>query len=257
MKDMLRKAAAAAALLLCIPGLSGCAKAETPPQVLGDLAWSEAAEEAACTVLLPEGAQLVPYLVLTKNYGGTGCALLLRETVLPEPYIFNPNENYGAYYENSAADVYLQETFAAALGVTPETVPVEITACDSLHGQGQTVVTIQRQVFLLSALEAGCGSGRTFLGEGNPMAWFEDPDHRIARTETGDAVTWWLRTPCAWYDNVVCCVNTEGVMVFCGLGGITEADSRFFLRPALCLPADTKVVRNPNGTYELKEDIAG
>lgn len=256
MREIFRKAAAMA-LLMCIPGIAGCGKPEMPPQVLGDLAYSEDAPESQFTVLLPEGGEKVPYLVLTNNYADTGCALLLRKFVLPEPRIFNPNENYGSYYENSAVDRFLQEEFVQELGVSPETVPVEITAYDSLHGQGQDLTAISRQVFLLSALEAGCGSGRTFLGEGTALTCFEEEAHRVAYTEAGDAVTWWLRTPCAWYDNVVCCVNTEGVMVFCGLGGITDEDNRFFLRPALCLPADRKIVQNSKGVYELKEDIAG
>ena len=250
MRSFFRAVATAAALILCIPGLSGCRK-DTPPQTLGDLAGT------GLTVLLPEGGQQVPYLVLAEDYMDTGCALLLREQVLPQPHIFNPNENYGAYYENSALDRMLSEAFAPTLGVTPEQVPVEITACDSLHGQGQDVTTIYRQVFLPSALEAGCGSGRTFLAEGQDPGFFEEDARRIAMTETGEAVTWWLRTPGAWYDNVVCCVNSEGVMVFCGLGDIIRENSEFYVRPALCLSADLPVKQRETGEYELNADIAG
>ena len=67
------------------------------------------------TVYLKEKGGYEPYLVLSKNYNGYGNVLLLRKYLLDEERIFNEEKRWGAYYEDSKIDSYLNTEFKQTL----------------------------------------------------------------------------------------------------------------------------------------------
>ena len=240
---------------VCVACISGCGSdTDRPPSVLGDLAYTEEKEELEYTLLLPEDDTLVPYLVLTDDYNNTGNCLLLRKYILDETSIFNVNAIYSGYYENSVIDQMLEQDFLRKLSpdaadlVVPTEIP--ITARESLHGGGDSVIEIERKVFLLSATEVGKPGSGIILSEGEALKYFYNNEQRIACFETGEAVPWWLRTPVAWYDNVVCGVGSNGIIGSGGVGTI-NGDEKNGVRPAFCMPADIPIYPGDDGYYVL------
>ena len=240
---------------ICVVCISGCdSDTDRPPSVLGDLAYTEEKEELEYTLFIPEDDTLVPYLVLTDDYNNTGNCLLLRKYLLDETSIFNVNAPYSGYYENSEIDQMLEQDFLRKLSpdasdlVVPTEIP--ITARESLHGGGDSVIEIERKVFLLSATEVGNPRFRTILTEGEALKYFYNNEQRIACFETGEAVPWWLRTPSAWDDNVVCGVGSNGIIGIGGVGTI-NGDEKNGVRPAFCMPADIPIYLGDDGYYVL------
>lgn len=246
------------AAVICAVCLSGCSSADDkPPSSLGDLAYTAEKEELEFTLFVPEDDVLVPYLVLTNDYNHTGNCLLLRKCILEERSPFNLNVSYSAYYENSKIDQMLEHDFIYKLSpdmldlIIPTEIP--ITAKESLHGGGESVITIQRKVFLLSASEVGNRGSRTILNEGETLKYFYNNEQRIAYSETGDAASWWLRTPSAWYDNVVCGVGSNGVIGIGGVGSFGESEYKNGVRPAFCISPEIPISRTDEGHYVLED----
>ena len=240
---------------ICVACISGCGSdTDRPPSVLGDLAYTEEKEELEYTLLLPEDDRLVPYLVLTDDYNNTGNCLLLRKYLLDETSIFNVNARYSGYYEYSEVDQMLEQDFLRKLSpdasdlIVPTEIP--ITARESLHVGGDTVIEIERKVFLLSATEVGKPGSRTILTEGEALKYFYNNEQRIACFETGEAVPWWLRTPSVAHDNVVCGVGSNGIIGIGGVGTI-NGDEKNGVRPAFCMPADIPIYPGDDGHYVL------
>ena len=234
--------------LILLQNISGCAMVRPAanvsvtydtPEVLGDISYDVDTDQV-CRLFINEE----PYLVLSNDYGGN--CLLLREYLLEEEQIYNkPGEN-ASYYPGSSIDRYLIEVFLPTL---PENVQdmiikstIEVTASDSLYIGGKATTTVQRKVFLLSFTELNQGSSRTNLQEGEPLPYFREKSHRVAYYSDGTPGSWWLRTPNVSSGTIVCGVSAEGIV---GIGGIynpNEADSyRNGVRPAFCLPRDTKI----------------
>ena len=240
---------------VCVACISGCGSdTDRPPSVLGDLAYTEEKEELEYTLFIPEDDTLVPYLVLTDDYNNTGNCLLLRKYLLDETSIFNVNAPYSGYYENSEIDQMLEQDFLRKLSpdaadlVVPTEIP--ITARESLHGGGDSVIEIERKVFLLSATEVGKPRLRTILTEGEALKYLYNNEQRIACFETGEAVPWWLRTPSVAHDNVVCGVGSNGIIGIGGVGTI-NGDEKNGVRPAFCMPADIPIYLRDDGYYVL------
>lgn len=241
--------------------LNGCgvnnSEASHIPAVLGDLVYSNDKNEMQYTVYLAENEGLVPYYVLTNNYSNKGNCLLLRKNVLNEMSIYNQNGVRAGYYENSAIDRMLNqdfvETFSDDLADLITTTEIIITCRESLHGGGDEVTEIQRKVFLLSATEVGHRSGRTILYEGESLEFFSCEERRIAYSEDGEPVSWWLRTPCTWYDNVVCGVGESGIVGIGGVGSYGEDDYVNGVRPAFCLAANIPIYLSAEGYYVLDQ----
>ena len=183
-------------------------------------------------VYLPEGAQYVPFLVLSADYGGN--ALLLRRDVLPE---FRPFNNYSAAYEDSAIDRFLNGEYFQRLGAIQSLIqPSEIvvTDADALGVSGNAVRTLTRNVFLLSCTETGFTEIVNAGKEGVPLSYFDAPEHRIASLENGRPASWWLRTPDAYYLSAAYGVGPDGTL------GSGNAYNENGVRPALCVPSDAQ-----------------
>ena len=125
-----------------------------------------------------------------------------------------------------------------------------ISVCDTAEGGGDSVIEIERKVFLLSATEVGKPRLRTILTEGEALKYFFNNEQRIACFETGEAVPWWLRTPSVAHDNVVCGVGSNGIIGIGGVGTI-NGDEKNGVRPAFCMPADIPIYLGDDGYYIL------
>ena len=186
----------------------------------------------SCTVYLPEGQAYIPFLVLSGAYGGN--ALLLRRDVLPEAHPFN---NYGAAYEDSAIDRFLNGEYLQQLDAVKDLIrPSEIlvTDADALGVSGTAVKTLTRNVFLLSCAEIGFTEIVNAGMEGAALSYFDAPEHRIAHGKNGAAASWRLRTPDAYYTSVVYGVGPDGSL---GNGNAYDENG---VRPALCVAPDAQ-----------------
>lgn len=232
--------------------LAGCgmsqgenSKIEKVPKFLEDIAYAHNLPYD-CKVYINEGGAYIPYLVLSNNYNGN--CLLLRENLLDDSYIFNNAVEKPAYYENSAIDRYLNESFIKIFSKDLQKIivesEIEITSKDSLGVGGTDTITIKRNVFLLSFAEVNAGYSRTNLEEGTALDYFADKNKRIALYRDGTAGSWWLRTPNTSGRSIVCGVSKEGIV---GIGGIYDPNIQdgYYngVRPAFCLPNDTKIER--------------
>lgn len=236
-------------LILLMLFISGCGKGKIPSDdhdfILRDIAYG-GEYDTPYKIGIEENGEIVPYLVLTDDYNGN--CLLLREHLLDEPMRYNPNEDVSghcpAYYETSEISGYLNGDFYDALSDDVKDKIVEseivITAEESLGVYKKETKTIRRKIFLLSYAELGGEESATNLAEGEALAFFKDNESRIATDSSGEAGSWWLRTPNTWDQNVVCAVSVDGVVVIGGVGGPVEGYLSG-VRPAFCLPGDTAV----------------
>ena len=197
---------------------------------VGKLAYDSSPD--SCVVYLPEGQAYVPFLALSADYGGN--ALLLRRDVLPEARPFN---NYGAAYEDSAIDRFLNGEYFQRLDAVKDLIrasEIVVTDADALGVSGTAVKTLTRNVFLLSCAETGFTEIVNAGTEGAALSYFDAPERRIAYGENGAAASWRLRTPDAYYASVVYGVGPDGSL---GNGNAYDENG---VRPALCVAPDAQ-----------------
>jgi len=152
------------------------------PTTIADIAYN-AQKGGDFRVYIEENGVFAPYFVVTSDYGGN--ALLVREYLLDEELPFNPSphgdslwewQNFGAYYENSFIDNYLNSEFMNTLGNAAIEAMVqstiEITDKSSLGVTGTTSANISRYIFLLSLRELGGTELSTSVPEGNILDFF-------------------------------------------------------------------------------------
>ncbi|MCL2361436.1 MAG: DUF6273 domain-containing protein, partial [Defluviitaleaceae bacterium] len=120
-----------------------------PPTTIADIAYDNIrrGRDVDYRIFIEENGELVPYLVLTANYGGN--VLLLREHVMDETRPFNPTprdggwgwSDFGAYYPTSDINNFLNTEFMDTLGgqVIAAIVASDIvvTDKDSIGGGGR------------------------------------------------------------------------------------------------------------------------
>lgn len=230
-----------------------CSSMESDASFLGDLAYRDSNEAYRYTIWLLEDTVYVPYLVLTDSYDAQETCLLVRRDTLSEYQPFHTNTRYSAYYPDSLIDYFLNDVFYGSLSEQVRQLisdtSICVTAKSSLWGGDHAEERLIRRVFLLSAYEVSGRSTGTMPKEGTPLAYFHTPERRIARSESGEAVGWWLRTPNTVYDNLVYGVDPTGSV---NVGGVGGAGKSYLsgVRPAFCLPPDTPV-RLMDGRYYL------
>lgn len=140
-------------------------------------------------VLLPENGTPTPYLVLSRDYGGS--VLLLRQEILPDPLPFADDDD--SYYAGSVIDRWLCDTFPQRFSpeIRDALQPVPIEICRPFPDNSRTE-TIDRAVFLPSATEAGIGMDIVTV-EGTPIPALQDSAHLQALCGEAPA-GWWLRS---------------------------------------------------------------
>ncbi len=222
-------------VLTSIIVISGCGYSSTKENevnVIGDLVGKE--------VIIIEGEEQVPYIVLTNDYGGN--TLLLRKNLLDKDMRMT---DYYAVYDGSEVDVFLNESFYESINEAVRNVicesDVEVVA-DDYFINGVAVKVIQRKVFLLSYMELGINDNYHVGNEGEALKYLRDSSSRISYKPNGKASSWWLRSVDTTYENCFYAVGTKGEV------GSTDASGMNGVRPAFCIPTDTKVIQS-TGNY--------
>ena len=183
-----------------------------PPTTIADIAYDNIrrAKDVGYRIFIEESGQLVPYLVLTADYGGN--VLLLREYVMDERRPVNPSphgwrtwarHDYDAYYPDSNIDNFLNTEFKDTLGesVIAAIVPsnIVVTHRESLGRTGRDSQIITRYVFLLSNKELGVPDSSIAVSEGQTLRYFRGYHAgRVATLSCGMAIHYWTRTPSTW-----------------------------------------------------------
>ena len=216
------------------------------------------------TVYLKEKGGYEPYLVLSKNYSGYGNVLLLRKYLLDEERIFNEAEGYGAYYEDSRIDSYLNTEFKQTLSPMVQkqlvTSRLEITALSSVGSVGKETTTIPRQVFILSHRELWQAKAAAAPKEGRILLYSLAPSSPVATTKEGEARPYWLRTPYTEHDTTIWFISDIGSEGYIPLWDMITKDVAVrSVRPAFCIKKDTKLERKEGivpgkAVFVLKED---
>jgi len=111
---------------------------------------------------------------------------------------------------------------------------------------------INRKEFLLSYYEMNFDYNRTKNLEGTSIDYFNSVERRIAYNENGEKGEWWLRTPELRSESVVMGVTMNGEGAGCGISG-GSFEYELGVRPAFCLPRDTKIVE-VDGLYYIEAD---
>lgn len=187
------------------------------------------------TVFVGEAGELVPYLVLTSDYNGSGKTLLLRAHVMDEPRAYNPNVQGNSYYSGSDIDEWLSgEYLSLVSGVDIAEVPIKISTKDSLNRCGLEVETIQRGAFLLSWLEVGGPEGITIAPDGSELAYFAR-NGAIATRSDGVEEPYALRSAVTCYNTMYSVVKSDGKFGGAGL------EYKPMIRPAFCVESDSEV----------------
>jgi len=235
--------------------LSGCTIlpfTSRNPTELSDISYDKNSSYGY-TVYIDEKDSNIPYLVLSNSYDGN--CLLLREHLMDEGCIFNLFDGSGSFYSGTYIDEYLNNEYLSLLPDKLQSLicdsNVEITAKESIGNNGRDITTISRKAFILSYTEVGMIYSRTNLTEGVAISYFDSKERRIAYRANGEPGSWWLRTPNTAQLTVVNAVTKDGNV---GLGGIysISSDGYYYngLRPAFCLPCDTKI-DNIDGKYYI------
>lgn len=216
------------------------------------------------TVYLKEKGGYEPYLVLSKNYNGYGNVLLLRKYLLDEERIFNEAEGYGAYYEDSKIDSYLNTEFKQTLSPKVQkqlvTSQLEITALSSVGSVGDDTISIPRQVFLLSHRELSLPKSGMAAKEGKRLLYMINTAHAIAKTKEGEALEYWLRTSYTEHDTTIWTFRSPLTPNYAALWDMTiKSLAVRSVRPAFCIKKDTKLERKEGivpgeAVFVLKED---
>lgn len=191
-----------AALMALAPVLVGCSA--------GDAGGQSAVPERVDRIFLTEGGEYVPFLMVDER---DDLVLLLREHVkcsIP----FSAEGAESCYYGDSALDAYLNGEYLSALAPQVQemivTMPVEITARESIGRCGERTEEILRKVFILSRMEATGVYGGTSLKEGEPIAAMKAHSLLAATDDAGGKAAWWLRTPDTWYWYTLSTIATDG-----------------------------------------------
>ncbi len=191
-------------------------------------------------VYIREHETYVPYLVLTSDYDGN--VLLLRKNLLPETMQYKPskyvqeegvpggwtNWEYGAYYEESSIDAFLNTEFPKVFspGVQEAIRDTTIEVTDKASYEEETWAnvthTIERKVFLLSAaeLDEKYSIGYNVTEEGTPLKYFKNKEYAVKTAYMADGAAWpyWTRTPYLWEEYLVTVIGPPEV----GAGSTTS-----------------------------------
>ena len=219
-----------------------------PPTTIADIAYDniKRGRNVDYRVFVEENGELVPYLVLTADYGGN--VLLLREFLLDEFRPFNPSrhgerlwawQDYGAYYPDSDIDNFLNTEFKNTLGDTViyamVASDIEVTAKESMGRAGRESRIITRYVFLLSLRELGHRDSTIAVPLGEALRYFRGYHiGRVATLSNGMATPYWTRTSNNWETYLVFAVSINFV-------DSDTADILIGVRPAFCLDRTTSI----------------
>ena len=193
-------------------------------------------------IQLKENGKLVSFYVAKHNYenslNGMGRTLVVRKDCYDNLQWQKSNINA---YASSAIDSWLNSTYKNLLDADIRGV-IGTTKIKYTPGNGNnTVGTLERAIFLLSATELN-RSESWFNVEGTAL---EIASSLQIAYMNSSAVVQWTRSPITNYAYYAVCLlaNGNAYYYFCTV----DCGSR----PAFTLPGDLAVAQNPDGTYTL------
>jgi len=226
-----------------------------PPATIADIAYDNIrrGRDVDYRIFIEENGELVPYLVLTADYGGN--VLLLREHIMDEsrPFNISPHgergwayHDFGAYYPDSHIDNFLNAEFKNTLG---EGVLAAMTASDivvteksSIGAGGLTSMVITRYVFLLSIRELGIPDTSISVPEGGALRFFGNYHaRRVATLSDGRAFPYWTRSPSTWGTSNAFAIGVD-------VSGPGTVDGYIGVRPAFAVARTTPITTQTNIT---------
>ncbi|MBR1863593.1 MAG: hypothetical protein IJ806_05860 [Ruminococcus sp.] len=194
-------------------------------------------------VCIKENGSDVPYLVLSRDYGGS--CLLMRKEVLDEKMRYSDGPaivgNLSAYYPGSKIDRFLSGEFTQRfsqpvrelmVGTDIEVYTKGSLWCGDLVN-GLETEKINRRCFLLSYKEWGVNT--PYLGEGKRIAGIEDYQSEESC---------WLRSAYVMEQEMVWMVSKSSAS-----GWLVSEESG--LRPVFCVPPETEAVEE-DGIVRLR-----
>ena len=213
-----------------------------PPETLNDIAY-DINQRYGYTVYIEEETGYQPYLVLTRNYEGSGNVLLLRKYVLDERQPYNDPEREISYYENSYIDEYLNTVYINMLkkSLQDEMLEMDIrilndATYDAIKNGAEAKI-LNRKAFLLSYAEVSRTAEKRDVLDGQLLEYFEKGRSQLEASDSkGARAVWMLRSPSLVYPTTSMAVTGEGKI---GLGGGVEGLRG--VRPAFCLSGDLKI----------------
>lgn len=205
--------------------LSACSEGDTTQKTeLREIAYTQQRDNYK--VYLEENGNYTPYLVLENDYQGN--VLLLREELLDTVRQYDAE---GSYYENSLIDQYLSGDYQEMLSVKDIICNTSIEITDETM---ENTSFIDRNIFLLSATEVGAKTDYLFLPEGSILSYFQDDKNLNISAQRG-SMTYWTRTRYVIYDMTAVCFSATGTLMG------EDVKWEYGVRPAFCLPGDTRV----------------
>ena len=204
---------------------------------------------AGQTIQLPENGKMVEFYVSKLDYestlNGAGRVLLVRKDCYDKRQWNNTSANT---YANSVMDTWLNNSYKALFSSKIQAAMGTTKFYYSPGNGNNTVTTLERAVFLLSAAELGYEDA-FYNSEGSALP--------IANTlkigkSNGEAVAQYTRTP-ANSANYVMVVSENGTMV-----SRMASDSDSYSRPCFTLPStftDTYYVDNQGTIHPSQEYI--
>lgn len=220
--------------------LAGCGKSSDSASTVGDLAYNKTGSEGL--VYIMEDGEYAPYIVLTDNYNGN--ALLLRKNV-DENYKYNNNNvKYQSFYADSEIDKYLENTVYESYDDTVKNIiretSLDVATTRAIEEHLTQTGSINRKVFLLSMYEYGGDPNGFAAREGTPLEYFSDNESRAACDCYGVETSFFTRSAAFQGKNSVYSISKDGSI---GVGGIngTSTPAEGGVRPAFCIPSDTKL----------------
>lgn len=193
-------------------------------------------------LMLNESGSLVPFYIAKHDYesglNGAGRTLLVRKDCYDERQWHSSRVNA---YASSAIDSWLNSTYKNLLDADIRGVIGTTKIKYTPGNRNNTVVTLQRAIFLLSATE---------LNRAASWANVEGTALEIASSLqiayiNGRAVVQWTRSPNTAGSGSAVCLDNAGDID--GYGCTSNRGSR----PAFTLPGTLGVEQNADGTYSL------
>ena len=193
-------------------------------------------------LMLNESGNPVPFYIAKHDYesglNGAGRTLVVRKDCYDNRQWHSSNVNA---YASSAIDSWLNGTYKNLLDADIRGV-IGTTKIKYTPGNGNnTVGTLERAIFLLSATEMN-RSASWFNVEGTAL---EIASSLQIAYMNGSAVVQWTRSPNLDLTSRAVCLYADGSVYY------RYCTNTHGSRPAFTLPGDLALAQNPDGTYTL------
>lgn len=181
---------------------------------------------------LYENGVLTPFILLMKNYEGSGRTLVVRKNCFSMEPMMASGDNY---YENCKVDRWLNEEYITYLDGVTQTALANVTI---ESGDAYGFKNLSRKAFLLSTSEYGLVPVSSRY-EGSTVPYFSSDERRIARYH-GTPVKHYTRTidSSSGVDDVNV-ISADGASVVLEKNPTTTTNVG--IRPALTLPNSLQV----------------